>query len=119
MKVLEAQVLKPILQVLAIYEARGKLFYKRLNTGPVVRGNFRKGTGRFTRNPATGISDIVIWIKGGPFVCAEIKRPKGRPSPDQLDFRFNVERVGHVYVIWDSVDKALKFLEPHCGPIAA
>lgn len=54
-----------------------------------------------------GVSDVFLIIPGfARLICAEIKTAKGRVTPAQRQFGTLVERAGHVFVVWRSIEDA-------------
>lgn len=106
---LEKHVKSQILHLLAFLRNQGKIHFYEIYNGPKIIGAGRnKG---FIKNPSPGISDLVILV---PFwtIWAELKRPKvGRQSPAQKLFQQSCEQMNHKYVIWTSVEEAVKDLE--------
>ena len=56
-----------------------------------------------------GVSDLIIVLRG-EVVFVELKTAKGRQTPAQKTFQADVERMGHEYVIWSSLDDAIAFI---------
>lgn len=60
-----------------------------------------------------GVSDLIIVLVGQVFFI-ELKRPKGgRQSENQKIFQEEVEKRGHTYLIWKSLDDAVDFINKY------
>lgn len=93
----EKVILASCKQLLRLMEGAGYLTFVRVANGGVVRSNGRGGT-FMTRNvDMAGVSDLIIWLRGGPVLCVELKAEDGRISPDQAEFCRRLQRVGHQY----------------------
>jgi VRR-NUC domain len=57
-----------------------------------------------------GISDIIGCSPEGIFIAIEVKRPGGKPSPEQLEFIENVKRNKGVAFVAYSLDDAIRQL---------
>lgn len=57
-----------------------------------------------------GVSDLVILLRGGRSIYAEVKTKDGRQSPPQRDFQTNLAALGHRYVVLRSVDDLTELL---------
>lgn len=57
-----------------------------------------------------GVSDLIIVLKN-KVVFVEIKTNKGRQQKTQKEFQKKVEELGHDYLIWRSIDDAIRFVE--------
>lgn len=106
----EAHVLREFRYVLDLLQTRGSLFYMRCNVSPIIRGSGENKT--FHPNPdMEGAPDLMIWIKGGPMVCLEVKRPRGyRLSEAQKRFKQRIESVGHVWCVLTSFGELRELL---------
>ena len=84
-------------------------------------GIFKKDTGSYIPLSAgeKGISDIVGCSPRGRFVAIEVKKPGGRPSPDQLDFIARIKASGGIAFIAYSFDEVLSSHEIHAESITA
>lgn len=56
-----------------------------------------------------GVSDLIILLKNEA-VFVEVKTKTGRQSPEQKTFQQAVELLGFRYLIWRSLDDAIKFV---------
>lgn len=54
-----------------------------------------------------GISDIIACSKTGTFVAIEVKKPGGKPSPEQLDFLERVRKNKGIGILAYSLDDVL------------
>lgn len=62
-----------------------------------------------------GVSDIILLFPAGtcPFLCIEMKTPKGRQSPAQKEFQNNVEAVGGRYALVRSFDEFVSLIREY------
>ena len=58
-----------------------------------------------------GVSDLTILLDGGVCVFVEMKTAEGRQSESQKAFQTVVEKKGFAYMVWRSVDDAVKFAD--------
>lgn len=58
-----------------------------------------------------GVSDLTILLDGGVCVFVEMKTAEGRQSESQKAFQAAVEKKGFAYMVWRSVDDAVKFAD--------
>lgn len=102
----EAEIQKQILDYLKV---RRVLCFKHRNVGI-----YRKDTGSYIPLAfgEKGISDIIGCLPNGKFLAIEVKAPKGKPSPEQLDFLHTVNQKGGLGFIAHSLDEAMEWLEP-------
>ena len=56
-----------------------------------------------------GQSDLILITDNVVFV--EVKTPKGKQSKEQKNFQKYVEEKGYVYLIWQSIEDARKFIK--------
>lgn len=56
-----------------------------------------------------GVADLEILLNNGKSVFVEVKTEKGRQSDEQKEFQRRVEKLGFEYLIWRSVDDAVKW----------
>lgn len=57
-----------------------------------------------------GQPDLVLLLDGGKCVLVELKTSKGRQSEEQKDFQKAVGLLGFTYLVWRSLDDAIKFV---------
>lgn len=76
----------------------------RNNTGAMT-----DKTGRFIRFGRVGAGDLLA-VKGGRFFSIEVKRPGGKPSPHQIQWKQDVEDHGAVALIVYSVEELIQQL---------
>lgn len=93
---LEAAVLKAVIRALALHPRVA--WAHRMNVGA-----FRDAD-RFVRVGFKGCSDIIGQTTDGRFLAVEVKRPGGKPTPDQTDFIDRVNSAGGVAFVARSVD---------------
>lgn len=58
-----------------------------------------------------GVADLEILLPIGNALFVEVKTAKGRQSDEQKEFQRRVESLGFNYLIWRSVDDAVKWCE--------
>ena len=56
-----------------------------------------------------GVSDLIVLLRG-EVVFVEVKTAKGRQTPEQKKFQEAVELLGFRYLLWRSLDDAIKFV---------
>ena len=103
----EADVLRGILQALALHPKVA--WAHRFNTaaGKLVRGN---GHSQFIRFGFPGCPDVLGQLRTGEVLAIECKRPSGTVSPEQAAFLRCVQANGGVAVVARSVDDLLEAL---------
>lgn len=57
-----------------------------------------------------GVSDLIA-IRGGRPFFIEVKTAKGRQSDEQEAFQLSVEEQGFEYLIWRSIDDAVRWVQ--------
>lgn len=62
------------------------------------------------RNGDKGIADLIACSPKGRFVAIEVKKPGGKPSPDQLAFLDNVRSCGGIGILAFSLDDVVEAL---------
>lgn len=109
----EADVLSELKWLLTILQNQGKLKFVRINVSPIIRGS--GVTKVFLKNKEmVGLPDLMIWMKAGPCLCVEVKRPrKGVQSPEQKKFQMDLQALGHVYRIITSFKEMELLLAEH------
>lgn len=55
-----------------------------------------------------GVADLIV-VMNDVIVFIEIKTDKGKQSESQRQFQEEVEKRGHLYLIWRSIDDAINF----------
>ena len=56
-----------------------------------------------------GVSDLIVLLRGEA-IFVEVKTAKGRQTPEQKKFQEAVELLGFRYLLWRSLDDAIKFV---------
>lgn len=80
---------------------RRHMFWRSNNIpAPLKGGGFR----RLPKHTPRGLPDIVV-IKQGQFIGLEVKKPKGKQSPNQIEFEKNVTAAGGRYHVVHSIDE--------------
>ena len=105
MQVREKDIEKSVLQYL--YHA-GIFAFKYPTTG---RYDTKKNTWIKTRGTITGVADIIMIMEEGKTVWLEIKSPKGKQTPNQIEFQRKLEVRGHKYLVIRSVQDLIDWLE--------
>jgi len=104
----ESLLLKEVKSILDSYQLQQQLFYFRINTGATIIKN------RFMKNRSTtGFSDLLILIKNGLTLFAELKAHKGHLTEKQIEFKNIIEKSGgsRRYVVWYSAADAIRDIE--------
>lgn len=95
---------KQIQESICGYLALKKYFFWRQNTNPI----YNVASGGFRRMPPyskTGVPDIILIRRpSGKFVGLEVKRPKGKQSPNQVDFQKGCQEQGGEYYVVTSLE---------------
>jgi hypothetical protein len=87
-----------IQSVICDYLALRKHLFWRSNNIPVfdkTRGSFRA----MPKYSMPGLADITVITDGGFSIFLEVKRPKGKQSPDQIEFERLVKKKGGEYYL--------------------
>jgi len=93
--------------------------YLRYNKKIIV---YAVPNGTFVKNPITriilgligllaGCSDLVILLQGGKSLYVEIKKPKEKQSPEQIEFQARIENLSHTYLLWRSLDDCIDYFK--------
>lgn len=87
-------------------QLRGHLFWRQ-NTAPTIQNNGDKWHFRaMSKYSLKGIPDIIV-IKDGMFIGLEVKRPKGKQNPDQIEFQRRCEEKGGKYYVVTNLDEVV------------
>lgn len=81
-------------------EQRKKLFMVHNNPKNPIDGNRLKAQGM-----VAGVSDLMLLRDNRPPLCIEIKLPKGKQQPVQIEWQKIAESTGAEYVIIRSLDE--------------
>lgn len=109
----EAQVLKGICETLDLLVGWGKLTYRRINVGPVLRGGGSQPI-RYSKNPhMVGLPDLFVFLKPGIVLLFEVKAPNGKLSKGQEKFRDEMSQMSQHYYILKSIDDLIKILNSY------
>lgn len=79
-----------------------KHFFWRQNTAPtfdVTKQTFRA----MPKYALKGVPDIIVVTDGGYVVFIEVKRPKAKQRPDQIEFEKRCKEVGAEYYVISDV----------------
>lgn len=112
-KVAESVVLAQGIGLCTALAHQGKLDYFRVSTVGIPRGNFKNGTGRFSKNKSMeGFSDLLILL---PMLVlfAEAKSERGVLSEAQTRFKERVEKMGHKYHVFRSCSQLETILQTY------
>lgn len=75
-------------------------------------GNRYRVTGAILKaeGVVAGVSDLLLLHPSGKYhgLCIEMKTPKGRQQPSQVEWQQEVERQGFKYVVCHSVDEFME-----------
>lgn len=105
----EAVILKQHREWLTIQQRLKNLAFTRISTGGIRFSS--KGRDTFVKNPdQVGVSDFIIWMKGGPVLCLEIKSKKGKLSDSQQLFSQKISDMGHMYLVSTDLDFTINTL---------
>jgi len=91
------------------YFALKKYFFWRQNTIPAV--DYKGGKMIFRPMPKyslRGVPDIILIDKGGKIIFIEVKRPGGKLSEAQIEFKKMCDKVGATYMVAYSLDDIIK-----------
>lgn len=102
----EKNIQAAILQYLSL---RG-IFHWRNNSGAFTIPESGNHARRYIKMGITGAPDIICVIKGR-FVGIEVKGPKGKQRPDQIDYEQRCIKAGGIYYVARSIDQAIEFIE--------
>lgn len=94
----ERDIQKAIVQYLRL---KGILAF-RMNSGASIQ--YYKGRSRLIRYGVPGMADIVAFPQWKPVHWIEVKRDKGKLSPDQQHFALIVGAEGHKYIVARSIE---------------
>lgn len=76
-------------------------------------GIYKKSTGKYI--PLSfgekGISDVIACSPQGTFVAIEVKKPKGKPTPEQTDFLKRIRKNGGIGIFAYSLDNVTEVFE--------
>lgn len=109
----EGELLSRIKWLLQMCKNRGLLDYTRIHTQAVLRGNFRKGTGFFSKNrDMAGFADIEIVVPPhGRVGYMELKSKKGILSEEQILFLSSRQKMGCQIAHVKTFDQGVEFLK--------
>ena len=96
LKVRESDILRSILHFCTIHPV--VVFVRRMNVGA-----HQTNDGRYVRFGFKGCSDLVGMLRDGRFLAIEVKGPRGKPTPEQIDFLAMVRTGGGVAFIARSI----------------
>ena len=91
-----------------------KYYAWRNNSGAVV--SEYKGKKRFMRYGKVGSSDIlgVLTVKDlGVMLCIEVKLPKNKPTPEQIEFINTINKKGGLAFVTHSLEETIEIIRNH------
>lgn len=65
-----------------------------------------------------GQPDLVLLLTGGETIFVELKAEKGKQSFEQKAFQQSAERLGHNYLVWNSLQNGLDFIKGYKNILA-
>ncbi len=101
----EAELKRAVQDYLGMLQAQGKCIYLRLQSGVML--SEYQGRKRAIRMCPKGTPDFEI-ISFGKVVFLELKAPKGRQSPEQLEFAARAIEQGAGYVLARTLDEVME-----------
>lgn len=104
----EAQILKGILQMLAMHPKVAWHARMNVGAGKVLR---KGGVSQFMRWGFPGCSDVLGQMRDGRVIAIEAKRPSGEPTPEQIAFLACVRANNGVALVARSVEDVLEALK--------
>lgn len=108
----EADVQRQIIDYLKLLEGRGKLIWQRNNPGIIFRKKEGRGYWKMEGSPP-GSADLLVFLPDGVTLHMEVKRPGGRLSSNQVEFRDRLSALGHRYVVVKSIEEAQEVLSEY------
>lgn len=54
----------------------------------------------------SGVSDLIIILPCGKYVCVELKTESGKQSLAQIEFEEKIKSLGGEYIVWKSIKDA-------------
>ncbi len=105
-KILERNLLRPLLDFLDLVQARGDLVYLRFHpVKPVSKGD--KIIFTPVRATQKGVADVIILPKYNPprALAVEVKATGKKQSEDQIEWQKEWEATGSVYMVMDSTER--------------
>lgn len=94
---------KEIQLAICDYLSLKKHFFWRQNTMPVFDHGKFYAMPKYSKN---GVPDIIL-VKDGIFYGLEVKRPKGKPSDKQIEFKEGLEKAGGKYFVVTSLQDVI------------
>lgn len=104
----EADVLRAVLDALAVHPKVAMHWRQNTGAGRLVRSG---GQSQFVRFGFPGCPDVLGVLKGGRFLCVEVKRPSGRLEAAQRDFLERAKGLGACAFVARSGDDIWRELE--------
>ncbi len=103
LKITESQAKKSIADYLALQQKLGRCVYVRNNNfvGKFLRPN---GSVGWIQNKAVGAADFICLI-AGRYVEIEVKSSTGKLSPEQVERKLAVEKLGGLFVEARGIDE--------------
>jgi len=98
-KITEAMIQRAVLDYLAWYSLKNKIYWFRSGAGMV-----KTEAGGMFRSGKPGVPDITVCGEGGQFIGCEVKTPKGRQSATQKKAEEEILAAGGRYELVRSLD---------------
>jgi hypothetical protein len=95
-----------ILHAILAYLSCAGILHWRVSVSAV----FLDGGRAFSRNQMKGFPDVAGVLSGGRLLAIEVKRPRGRLSPKQVDWRVKLEAAGALYILATKLEDVLDAL---------
>jgi hypothetical protein len=95
---------KDIQNSICEYLALKKYFFWRQNNTPIMAKGVFRAMPKYSKR---GVPDIIL-VKDGKFIGIEVKRPKEKQNPSQIQFQKDVEQAGARYIVAYSLDDVLQ-----------
>src|SRR3990167_1185049 len=90
-------------QIIDYLRIKKYVVFKHHSTGSTIR----EGKPVFFAYGEKGISDVIACSPQGTFVAIEVKKRKGKASPEQLDFLARVKDCGGIAILAFSLDDVM------------
>lgn len=90
-------------------ELRGRVFAVNNNSENAIKGALNKAMGVYP-----GVSDMLLMLPFGKWVCIEWKTPTGSQSPKQISWQKIAEAMGNDYVLVRSEEEFFAVLDKYC-----
>lgn len=92
-------------------ELRGRIFAVNNNSENAIKGALNKSMGVYP-----GVSDMLLMLPLGKWVCIEWKTPTGSQSPKQIDWQKIAEQMGNDYILVRSEIEFFEVIDRYTTP---